>query len=311
METVLQGRGLRRSFGDFWAVDGVDLDLHPGKITGLIGPNGAGKTTLLLMLAGMLAPTQGNITVAGMDYQTQPRQARAQIGWLPDSFGSWGELKVKEILSYFGCLYGLDAPTAAKRTRELLETVRLTEMADKYAHVLSRGQKQRLGVARTLLATPKVLLLDEPASGMDPGSRIELRELLRRQADSGVAVLVSSHILTELEDMVDDAIFMQGGKVVELSTLNTGDSGSKTGSLHYQLKILNPDKLADFLAQNPGEALKQLAPHEAELNVTDEATAADWLTRLVQAEVQVGAFTPAKQSLEKLYMQMEGGKRSE
>ena len=156
-----------------------------------------------------------------------------------------------------------------------------------------------------------VLLLDEPASGMDPGSRIELRELLRRQADSGVAVLVSSHILTELEDMVDDAIFMQGGKVVELSTLNTGDSGSKTGSLHYQLKILNPDKLADFLAQNPGEALKQLAPHEAELNVTDEATAADWLTRLVQAEVQVGAFTPAKQSLEELYMQMEGGKRSE
>lgn len=311
MEAVLQGRGLRRSFGDFWAVDGVDLDLRPGKITGLIGPNGAGKTTLLLMLAGMLAPTQGNITVTGMDYQTQPRQARAQIGWLPDSFGSWGELKVKEILRYFARLYGLDAPTAKARTQELLELVRLDDMADKYAHVLSRGQKQRLGVARTLLATPKVLLLDEPASGMDPGSRIELRELLRRQADSGVAVLVSSHILTELEDTVDEAIFMQRGKIVDISTLQGETHSPENQTIRYHLQVINPPQLQEFVNRQAPHELRLTAPNTADLNVTSETEAANWLKQLVDAGVQVSAFTPTKQSLEELYMQMEGGKRSE
>lgn len=309
MEAVLQGRGLRRNFGQFWAVDGIDINLEPGKIVGLIGPNGAGKTTLLLMLAGMLAPTEGSITVAGMDFHAQARQARALIGWLPDTFGSWGQLKVKEILQYFGRLYGLDKDTAAARAGELLELVHLEDMAENLAHVLSRGQKQRLGVARTLLANPKVLLLDEPAAGMDPKSRIELRELLRRQAESGVAVLISSHILTELEDMVDTAVFVQKGKVVDTSQIQGIEATAQTPLLRYQFQVINPDQLTALIKELAPHEVKQTSATTAEITVADEKTAAAWLKRLVNAGLEIVSFTPSKQSLEDLYLQIDQGEQ--
>lgn len=305
MDVLLAGRGLRRKFGNFWAVNGVDIDLEPGKITGLIGPNGAGKTTLLLLLAGMLAPTAGTITVDGNDYRTQARSARAQVGWLPDAFGSWGELKVKEILYYFARLYGLDAHTATVRANELLETVHLTDVANKFAHVLSRGQKQRLGLARTLLSRPKVLLLDEPASGMDPGSRIELRGLLRQQANAGVSVLISSHILTELQDVADDSIFMQKGRVVELDTLQDSATCAEN-RLTYRFTVLDSEKLHALIGQDAPPELRVLSPHTGELNVRDEAAAATWLRRLVTADVGVTSFIPTHHRLEELYLRMEG-----
>lgn len=309
MEAVLQGRGLRRNFGRFWAVDGIDIDLEPGKIVGLIGPNGAGKTTLLLMLAGMLAPTEGSITVARMDFYAQAREARALIGWLPDTFGSWGQLKVKEILTYFGRLYGLDQAAAVARADELLETVHLEDMANQLAHVLSRGQKQRLGVARALLAKPKVLLLDEPASGMDPKSRIELRELLHRQAESGVAVLVSSHILTELEDMVDASVFVQKGKVVDTSLVQGDQATPETPQIRYQFQVINPERLTEFINREAPRELRQTSEGSAELAVADEKTAAAWLKRLVNANIEITSFVPTKQSLEDLYLQIDQGER--
>lgn len=213
----MQATNLRRNFGSFTAVDGVDLVLRSGVITGLVGPNGAGKTTLMLMLAGMLSADTGEISVLGENCSVHPRAARAHIGWLPDSCGSWGSLTVKEIMVDFGKLHGLNKSAASSRADELLTRVHLDAMAQSAAHVLSRGQKQRLGVARTLIHQPAVLILDEPAAGMDPRSRIDLRALVRAQADRGAAVLISSHVLSELETLVDDVLFMEAGKIVHAS----------------------------------------------------------------------------------------------
>ena len=210
--------GLRRFFGPVPAVVQVTFDAPAGAITGLIGPNGAGKTTLLLMLAGLLKPDAGQAFIAGYDLAAQPLQARAVIGWMPDAFGTWDALTCTEILTFFCRAYGLPREVARQRAQALLATVYLSEFAYAPARVLSRGQKQRLGLARALVNDPQVLLLDEPASGLDPRSRIELRDLLRTLAATGKTVLISSHILSELDEIVDHAVFLSAGQTVAVNT---------------------------------------------------------------------------------------------
>lgn len=310
MEALLSGQGLVRNFGAFRAVDGIDIHLHPGTITGLIGPNGAGKTTLMLLLSGMLAPDAGTVSVAGLDIGTKPREARSLIGWLPDTFGSWGELRVEEIMTYFGQLYGLDKATAKQRSAELLEQVHLEDMSDRFAHVLSRGQKQRLGVARTLLNHPRVLLLDEPAAGMDPRSRIELRELLREQADDGVAVLISSHVLSELEGTIDDAVFMKAGRVVDTSALSELIEGQAVGS-RYRLSVLDSAAFRAFIEAEDFTVFTPAGCLDYEFSAAGPEEAADILARIVAAGVKVSGFgaAPGKPSLEEIYLQIDKGER--
>src|SRR5690349_16289537 len=172
-------RGVRRTFGSVVAVDSIDLDVPPGQVTALVGPNGSGKTTLMLMLAGLLVPDAGQVRVAGHDPVTDPVAVRRHVGWMPDVFGTWDTLTAREVLLTFADAYRVPRAEAAERATDLLARVHLTELADAPAHVLSRGQKQRLGLARALIHSPAVLLLDEPASGLDPRSRVELRSLLR------------------------------------------------------------------------------------------------------------------------------------
>jgi ABC-2 type transport system ATP-binding protein len=246
----LTARGLTRSFGRHVAVAHADVALQSGTITGLIGPNGAGKTTLLLMLAGLLAPDAGTVAVDGRD--VEPAELRRHCGWMPDVFGTWDSLTASEILSTFGRLHGQSRTEARDRAAELLEMVHLPEFADRPAHELSRGQKQRLGLARALVDRPAVLLLDEPASGMDPRSRVELRDQLRRHADDGCAVLVSSHILTELAEMVDDVVVMTDGRTRERSTPNghlwrIREAGSPAGSA-TTLRFADEDDAAQHLS---------------------------------------------------------------
>ncbi|MBS4100611.1 ABC transporter ATP-binding protein [Tsukamurella paurometabola] len=207
---TLVARGLTRTFKQHLAVADATLALTPGRITGLVGPNGAGKTTLLLMLAGLLRPSSGVLELDGAP--VAPEALRTRVGWMPDVFGTWDSLTPTEILTTFAKLYGVPSGEARTRAKDLLARVHLTEFADRPAQVLSRGQKQRLGFARAMVHHPPILLLDEPASGMDPRSRFELRDSLRALADSGVAVLVSSHILSELGEMVDDVVMMARGR---------------------------------------------------------------------------------------------------
>ncbi|MCO5308568.1 MAG: ABC transporter ATP-binding protein [Austwickia sp.] len=317
--------GLRRSFGTVKAVDGIDLTAAPGEVTALVGPNGAGKTTLLLVLATLLAPDEGTVRVAGHDPVTAPRQVRRLMGWMPDGFGTWDTLTVREVLATVAATYGIGRAAAADRIEELLALVHLADLHDRPARVLSRGQKQRLGLARALVHDPDVLLLDEPASGLDPRSRIELRDVLRDLADRGRTVLVSSHILVELEEMADRAVIIDGGRTVATHDLR---SPGRTG--RWLLAVLDAaafeaalPRVADDDGRAQGPRLQPSTvrrvpvpawPPTYELPLGDPSAAADLVARLVTAGVPVCGLAPATDGgLEAAYLsataEHEGARR--
>lgn len=271
---TLVGHNLGRVFDDHVAVADATVALQPGRITGLVGPNGCGKTTLMLMLSGLLAPSRGCITFDGRTID--PAHLRSMVGWMPDMFGTWESLTASEILTTFARLYGQPPATAKARALELLAMVHLSEFAHKPAAELSRGQKQRLGFARALVNWPRILLLDEPASGMDPRSRVELRDQLRWLAGEGCAVLVSSHILTELAEMVDDVVLMVAGRT-QAPTMPTG----QTWRIRY--------------AGRP-------ASEVVTVQLPDEHAAAEHLTTLVANGAKVAEFTRVGHELEDAYL---------
>ena len=211
--------GVRRSFGSVHAVRDVNLEARAGAVTGLVGPNGSGKTTLLLMLASLLAPDAGVLRIGGLDPVADPAGVRRIVGWMPDALGAWPSLTARETLVMTSRLYGIAPADAERGAARLLDELGLAELADTPARVFSRGQKQRLGLARALVHNPSVLLLDEPASGLDPQARIELRTLLRRLAGEGRTVLLSSHILSEVELLCDRVSIIRAGRIVESGTL--------------------------------------------------------------------------------------------
>ncbi len=301
-------RGVRRTFRGAVAVDAVDLDVPPGQVTALIGPNGSGKTTLLLVLAGLLVPDAGSVAVAGVDLRADPVAARARVGWMPDVHGTWDSLTCREVLATVADAYRLPRGSAAARVGELLELVHLTELADRPAHVLSRGQKQRLGLARAIVHAPAVLLLDEPASGLDPRSRVELRDTLRALAASGAAVLVSSHVLAELDELADRAVFVARGRTVDVreDVQRRGGAGAGTAR-RYRLRALDDAALARALADlgAPGAPVAG----GRDVVVADDAAAADLVARLVGAGVPLVAFAPAAGALEQAYLDLDDGER--
>ena len=290
----------RRAVGAVRAGEGVSVTAPAGAVTALIGPNGSGKTTLLLILAGLLKPDEGTASVDGFDLSGQNLQARSRIGWMPDVFGTWDALTCTEILTIFARAYGLPKPEAERRALEMLERVYLAEFAPRPARVLSRGQKQRLGLARALVHDPSVLLLDEPASGLDPRSRIELREVLRGLAAEGKTVLVSSHVLSELEEVYDHAVFLSQGRTVELATAAQPASVSRG----WRLDAIDPVALRTFLdeADIPwqpgagGEVVVQLASYES---------AAELLHAAVAAGVLVHTVAPISGRLEEAYLSLD------
>lgn len=291
--------GVRRAFGDVLAVDDISLTARPGEVTALIGPNGSGKTTLLLMLASLLVPDSGTITIDGHDPVTAPEQVRARIGWMPDGFGTWDALTVREVLETIAAAYRIPAAQAHARVEALLHTVHLADLAERRARVLSRGQKQRLGLARALINDPSVLLLDEPASGLDPRSRIELRDVLRSLADQGKTVLVSSHILTELQEVADRAVIVARGRSIETQRLDDGFAASALAS--WRLDSLDPERLADFLQRIEVPA-RPVPGGMLEVEAAGEESAAQLLADLVREGIRVTAFTPSQGALESAYL---------
>ena len=297
-EVGIKVSGVRRAFGRVQALDGVDLTARTGRVTALVGPNGSGKTTLLLVLAGLLVPDSGSVTVAGT---SDTRAARAHTGWMPDAFGTWDSLTAREVLTTFGAAYRLPRPAAAARAAELLETVHLTEYADRPASVLSRGQKQRLGLARALVHSPSVLLLDEPASGLDPRSRVDLRILLRRLADEGTTVLISSHVLSELEEMADDAVFISRGRTV----VPVAGPSQRT----WHVRALGHDSLGPWLTSvgatwRPGDA-----PGSVLVEIDGDEGAARLVADAVAAGVPLVSINPVGGSLEHAYLTLEEERR--
>lgn len=293
-----------RAFGAVQAVRGATLEARPGRVTGLVGPNGAGKTTLLLMLASLLAPDTGTIRIAGTDPAEDALGARRLLGWMPDALGAWPSLTARETLVTTARLYGIAKPAAAARAEQLLALVGLGDLADSPARVLSRGQKQKLGLARALVNDPQVLLLDEPASGLDPEARVHLRMLLRQFAAEGRTVLISSHILSELEEVVDDAVFLVAGTVVD------GAPGpAAVRPWRIRLAGATPERVtADTwqVASNLGIAPESLAADRGAVLVgfPDDAGAAAALRRLVEGGLAVAEFAPAQSDLEHAFLHL-------
>ncbi len=295
----IEAIGLKRAFGEVRAVDGITFTAPAGAVTALIGPNGSGKTTLLLLLAGLLRADSGRANIAGFDVVGDNLEARSQVGWMPDAFGTWDALTCTEILTTFAHAYGIDRRATPARVAALLRRVHLAEFATSPARVLSRGQKQRLGLARALIHDPKVLLLDEPASGLDPRSRIELRDLLRELAADGKTVLVSSHVLSELEEVYDQAVFVSRGR-----TVDTSAPPSEAVKRGWRLEASDPVTLRTFLdaagipwnGQPNGEVIVQLAGYES---------ARELIRAAVGADVPLHTITPVAGRLEETYLSLD------
>ncbi len=285
------------------AVVDATLSVPQGSVTALIGPNGCGKTTLMLMLAGLLQPDGGTISVDGHSPITDSAAVRNTIGWMPDQLGSWDNLTCLQTLTLMGRAYRESTEFARQRGVGLLHLVHLSEFADRPTRVLSRGQKQRLSLARALVHGPQVLLLDEPANGLDPRSRVELRQLVRELAAGGKTILVSSHVLSELDEMVDDAIFMSKGSTLGAETqAMVADARTK-----YRVEALDLSALHSALTRL-GFAAEE-ADGGAIIRVADEEHAVTLLAALVREGVSVHRFGPVGSALEQTYMAMNEERR--
>ena len=217
---VVDVRDLTKRYGKFVALDRLTLTVEKGQILGFIGPNGAGKTTTIKILVGLARPTGGSATVGGIDCVARPRQLKRLIGYMPDTFGSYDGMRVGEYLDFFGAAFGIPRRTRAKRIDEVLEMTRCPGFKDLFVESLSHGMCQRVALARTLLHDPLVLILDEPAPGLDPPARFEMRQLLLDLAARGKTLIVTSHILPELARICDRVAIITRGRLRAIGTLD-------------------------------------------------------------------------------------------
>ena len=288
-----------RAFGEVKAVRAASFTAAAGTVTGLIGPNGSGKTTLMLMLSSLLKPDTGHITIAGFDPTVDTAAVRSRLGWMPDVLGSWSALTVRSTLEYTGRLYRQDRQSAARRANELIDLVGLEALADSQTRVLSRGQKQKLSLARALVHDPAVLLLDEPASGLDPAARIELRTLVRRVASEGKTVLISSHVLAELDEMADSAVYLANGVTASKESVARAQAGVRTW------RIKSSDEAGLVRALNgAGFGVDALTRERGEVMILlgSETEASMLLASLVAGGVAISTFAPAVGELEQTFL---------
>ncbi len=217
---MIKTTNLTKKYGDMYAIRGINLELEQGDLFGFIGPNGAGKTTTMRIIATLLIPTYGEAYVCDNSIYSDPKEIRRLVGYMPDFFGVYDDMTVIEYLEFFAAAYRIQGAARRKRCDEMLGVVDLDFKRDAYANTLSRGQTQRLGLARVLLHDPQVLLLDEPLSGLDPRARIEMRNLLRKLGEMGKTIIVSSHILPELADICNKVGIINRGEMVFNSSIS-------------------------------------------------------------------------------------------
>jgi ABC-2 type transport system ATP-binding protein len=322
--SLLEVKGLTRDFGMFRAVSQVELTLDAGVIMGFIGPNGAGKTTTMRILATLDSPTSGDVKIDGHSAVDQPDAVRPLIGYMPDRYGTYDDVTVYEFLDFFARAYGLKAQERRARIASVMDFTKLFGLRDKLTSELSKGMRQRVALGRTLLHDPKLLILDEPADGLDPRARIELRELLKVLADQGKAILISSHILSELAEMIDTCAIIEQGKLLAVGPVSeiVAKSGSGGSARELVLRLAGEDAQAPLLAERtlleqPGVAevlrdgrslrLRVKPPDEAGTGGLD-ALAARLLQALVAAGLPVCSFHLHEVDLEDAFMRVTRGK---
>lgn len=302
---MLRIENVKKSYGKYRALDGLNMEIKPGALYGFVGPNGAGKTTTIKILAGLLAPDEGRISIDGMDMSTAGQDLKGKIGYVPDHFGVYDNLTVWEYMEFFAACYGIEGLTGRKRCEFLLDQVGLERRRDFYVDGLSRGMKQRLCLARALVHEPKLLILDEPSSGLDPKTRKEFMEMIMEINEQGTTIFISSHVLSELSQVCTDIGIIEQGRIV---------LGGSMKEILERVDQSNP--LLITVYRNAERAMGILRSHSCvrTISIKDNCFAVGFtgdaqdeallLQQLVDAEVLVNGFTRQQGNLESLFMQI-------
>jgi ABC-2 type transport system ATP-binding protein len=307
-EAVVETKELTKKYGRVVALDHLTLSVGRGQILGFVGPNGAGKTTTIKILVGLARPTSGSATIAGVDCVREARKIKRLVGYMPDAFGSYDNMRVGEYLDFFGAAFGLSRRPRMQRIDEVLDIAGAASFRDLYVEALSHGMKQRVAIARTLLHDPQVLILDEPANGLDPQARIEMRQLLLDLADRGKTLLVTSHILPELARICQRVAIITRGRLRAYGTLE-----EITRQLHQMrpmevlLTLADPlERVVEIVRRHiESDAEVHASPAEAAVRfrtARSEEDLAGLLAALVAANVGVTQFREVQTDLEEAFM---------
>lgn len=299
--------GVKKSYRSTVALDGVDMSIPRGSVTGLVGPNGAGKTTSILLMSTLLSRDEGTVEVGGLDPERDAPGVRRLIGYMPDFFGVYESLTATEYLLFFAASHAIAADRRSGLASDLLDLVGLSEKATDDVNTLSRGMKQRLSLARSLVHDPEILVLDEPAAGLDPRARVQLRELIAELGRMGKTVVVSSHVLTELEGICTDIVVMDEGRVVAQGGMDSiraslaSDRGIRMRlddrDVEGALELLEMDPRVSGLAVESGRIGFSLEEGSDEVST-------ELLSRLVTAGVRVAEWRTDEIGLEELFLRI-------
>lgn len=307
-EVILQTESLTKRYGDFVALDNLNLQVRRGEVFGYIGPNGSGKTTTFRILCGLLEPTSGRAVIGGKEVTGSKDLIKQMVGYLPDNFGVYPSLRVWEYLDFFAAAYRIPVKARPERIEKCLAIANCTQFREKLMGELSRGMKQRVGIAKTLLHDPQVLILDEPAATIDPRARIQMRQLLRELADMGKAVLVSSHILPELGDVCDTVGILKAGKLAACGPVQEIMRGIRQRRLMEIRALAGAEKVVAVLKDAPG-GWEQVTDGQQEGKLrfevqADEQQLALALQLLLSRGITVAEFAEVPADLEDVFMSL-------
>ena len=308
---MINVQDLKIHYGEFVAVDNLSFSVKPGTVFGLIGPNGAGKTTTIKAIATLIEPTYGEIMLGETSVLHQPEHARRMLGYMPDFPPVYDDLRVEEFCDLFAHAYGQSDDQRKENVEKALAQTELTSKRKELCKSLSRGMKQRALLAKTLVHDPSVMLLDEPGANLDPKARIDMRILLRKLADEGKTILVSSHVLTELQDLCDEIGIMRNGKMVVSGTIEEITQRKQSSrTLEVELFEISPD-LSEFVEQWPTlSELRQTHESKAQFQIThsgDRKEITEILSQMITSGVKITSFTTRKSKVEDLFLEIESG----
>ncbi|MDQ0270265.1 ABC transporter ATP-binding protein [Cytobacillus purgationiresistens] len=301
---------LTKRYGKFTALDSLNLKIEKGTVFGFVGQNGAGKSTTFSILSTLLAPTAGTAFVNGYNVQKEAKMVRRQIGYMPDFFGVYDQLKANEYLHFYGASYGIPLSEREKLIPQLLDLVNLTHKRDAYVDLLSRGMKQRLCLARSLIHDPEVLILDEPASGLDPRARIEMREILKELKEMGKTILISSHILPELAEMCDRIGIIDQGKLVAEGGVAEIQAQLKGEKVITVMLAGHAENAIAFFEDEPLVARLQYQPESHTIEFTFKGTdqeQVELLRSAIKYGLAIRSFAEAQVDLEDIFMEITKG----
>ena len=313
---MLEIQNLTKRYGKFLALDNLNLHIEKGEIFGFVGPNGAGKTTTMRIVCGLLKATSGEVYVDGVDAITNPEDIKRKVGYVPDFFGVYDNLKVMEYMEFYGSMYGMDKADVDEIADGLLELVNLSDKKDAFVDTLSRGMKQRLCVARALIHNPDLLVLDEPNSGLDPRARFEMKEVLKNLGAMGKTIIISSHILPELAEMCSSIGIMERGKLIVSGKVD--EIMQKTqGRQPIHMCLAMPEyedheeeraAISTILKEHPN--VGKVTYTEDEVIVAfdgDDVQMSAFLKNLLDKNMIVSGFYREKEDLESLFLKITEG----